>query len=81
MVLGILLYEAVEMAYNVSKIGYNSVTGIYNWYYQIPSEDIQEQEKLIKELRLLEDRLKSLENKIIDVEFKHDISNNMQIID
>ena len=38
MVLGILLYEAVEMAYNVTKIGYNSVTGIYNWYYQIPSE-------------------------------------------
>ena len=25
MVLGILLYEAVEMAYNVTKIGYNSV--------------------------------------------------------
>ena len=70
------------MAYNVTKIGYNGVTGIYNWYYQIPSEEIQEQEKLIKELRLLEDRLKSLENKITNVELKHDISNNnMKMID
>jgi len=33
-------------------------------------------------LRLLEDRLKSLENKITNVELKHDISNNnMKMID
>jgi hypothetical protein len=53
------------MAYNVTKLGYNSITGAYNWYYQIPSDVILENEKLIEELKILENRLLSLETKII----------------
>ena len=39
MVLGFILYETIDIAYNVSKLGYNSVTGLYNWYYDIKTED------------------------------------------
>ena len=34
MVLGMLLYEGVDIAYNVVRLGYNSIAGVYNWYYQ-----------------------------------------------
>ena len=54
MVLGFLIYESIDIAYNVSKIGYNSITGIYNWYYQVKNEE-EEKEN---------DRLSRLENKI-----------------
>ena len=30
MVLGIILYESADLAYNVVKLGYNGVTGVYN---------------------------------------------------
>ena len=39
MVLGFVLYEAVDLGYNVVKIGYNSITGAYNWYYQIDAHE------------------------------------------
>lgn len=36
----------MDIAYNVGKIGYNSVTGMYNWYYDVKTEDQQEIERL-----------------------------------
>lgn len=49
MVLGFILYESIDLVYHVGKIGYNTVSGAYNWYY-----GTQEENK----------RLKRLENKI-----------------
>ena len=33
MVLGMILYESVDLAYNVVKLGYNGVRGTYYWWY------------------------------------------------
>ena len=35
MVLGFVLYEAVDVGYNVIKMTYNGVAYTYNWYYGI----------------------------------------------
>ena len=39
MVLGIILYESVDLAYNVVKLSYNGVTGVYNWWYQVEEKE------------------------------------------
>tara|TARA_B100001121_G_C18185967_1_gene387876 strand:- start:86 stop:316 length:231 start_codon:yes stop_codon:yes gene_type:complete len=56
MVLGFIIYESIDIAYNIGKISYNGVTGLYNWYYDIKSEEKQELERLDK----LEDKLDKL---------------------
>ena len=66
MVLGIILYEGVDLAYNVVKLGYNGVTGIYNWWYQVEQlekeESHNETKELIKQLKLLNNKFEELEN-------------------
>ena len=68
MVLGMLLYEGADIAYNVVRLGYNSVAGAYNWYYQI--EEIEEEthkeaKEMIDELKKLNKRVKELEDALI----------------
>lgn len=62
MVLGFLLYEAVDMAYHATKLTFNSASFLYNWYYDISihtlDNKVQHEEEHIK---LLEDRVKQLE--------------------
>jgi len=62
MVLGFLLYEAVDMAYHATKLTFNSASFLYNWYYDISIHNlgnkVQHEEEHIK---LLEDRVKQLE--------------------
>ena len=75
-----ILYEGVDLAYNIVRLGYNSVTGVYSWYYQTEAqvqeekrerEDQEEQEKhdeahqMIKELKLLNERIKELEDTLV----------------
>ena len=66
MVLGIILYEGVDLAYNVVKLGYNGVTGVYNWWYQVEQlekeESHNETKELIKQLKLLNNKVEELEN-------------------
>ena len=57
MVLGFIVYEAVDVVYNVGKIGYNSVTGFYNWYYSVETPEVIERKKEM-------DKIEELENKI-----------------
>ena len=75
MVLGILLYEAVDLVYNTVKITYNSVTGIYNWYYKVDEKEkaLRHMEtniehydrlKLINSINILNERLKHIEEKM-----------------
>jgi hypothetical protein len=72
MVLGILLYEAVDLAYNTVKLTYNSVSGIYNWYYKVDEKEkaLRHMEtntehydrlKLINSINILSERLKHIE--------------------
>tara|TARA_B100001250_G_C19603602_1_gene701720 strand:+ start:530 stop:754 length:225 start_codon:yes stop_codon:yes gene_type:complete len=66
MVLGIILYESADLAYNVVKLGYNGVTGVYNWWYQVEQiekeESHNENKELIKQLKLLNNKVEELEN-------------------
>ena len=66
MVLGIILYESADLAYNVVKLGYNGVTGVYNWWCQIEQiekeESHNETKELIKQLKLLNNKVEELEN-------------------
>lgn len=66
MVLGIILYESVDLAYNVVKLSYNGVTGVYNWWYQVEEKEKEkhheETAELIKEIKNLNNRIKELED-------------------
>ena len=67
MVLGFLLYEAIDAAYHATKLTFNSASFLYNWYYDISIHNldnkIQHEEEHVK---LLEDRVKQLEH-LLDV--------------
>tara|TARA_B110000967_G_C18890535_1_gene567040 strand:- start:2184 stop:2417 length:234 start_codon:yes stop_codon:yes gene_type:complete len=65
--LGILLYEAVDIVYNVSRIGYNTVLGTYNWYIGVPEETDITRDTKIKEL---EDKLSELSELFKDSNLK-----------
>ena len=59
--LGMILYETVDLVYNVSKLTYNGVRGIYYWYYglEYPEQiEIEKRDALIIEIR---ERIKHLE--------------------
>jgi hypothetical protein len=59
--LGMLLYEVADLAYNVSRITYNGARGIYYWYYDMDypeQEEIKKREEVIIELTK---RIKHLE--------------------
>lgn len=71
--LGYLLYETVEVAYTVLKLGYNAGTGVYYWYYDIKNkseEEIKiealEEEESKKDLIIqdLQNRIEKLEDKL-----------------
>ena len=41
MVLGYLLYEAVDLGINVVKITYNGARGVYYWWYDIDYPEVE----------------------------------------
>ena len=76
--LGVLLYETVDLGYNMLRLMFKVGTGTYNWYYKIDPQEIEKKkinELIIKELEdskqiiILNEKIKKLEN-YIDVEFK-----------
>ena len=40
MVLGFLLYEAIDLVYHSGKITYNGASSVYNWYYGIDNSSL-----------------------------------------
>lgn len=73
MVLGFVLYEAADIVYNVSKIGYNSVVGVYNWYYQIEDPLVAEQKKETKRIEELENKIDKLSEILVQSNLKQKI--------
>ena len=59
MVFGFILYETIDILYNITKLSYNGVYGIYSWYYDV-NENENENEKIL----MLENRIKELEEKL-----------------
>ncbi len=59
MVLGFILYETVDLVYNISALTYKGTKYMYKWYYGI--EDVIKE----KEIELLRIRIKDLEEKLL----------------
>ena len=57
MVLGFILYEAVDFVWHFGKLTWDGTKYVYNWYYEIPSNDKIE----IDKLTLLENKIKHIE--------------------
>ena len=70
MVLGVIVYEAFDVAYNIGKLGYNGVTGLYNWYYQIEDPIIKEKKKEIKKIEELESKIDELSKLFVQSNLK-----------
>lgn len=64
MVLGYLLYEAVDLSVNVVKISYNGIRGIYYWWYNEDYPEVEREKLLIKDIEVLTERLEKLESKL-----------------
>lgn len=61
MVLGFILYETVDLVYNMGLMTYNGTSYVYKWYYGIEDEETKK-EKDIEDLRL---RILQLEHKLL----------------
>ena len=61
MVLGFILYETVDLVYNMGLMTYNGTSYVYKWYYGIEDEETKK-EKEIEDLRL---RILQLEQKLL----------------
>ena len=61
MVLGFILYETVDLAYNMGLMTYNGTAYVYRWYYGIDDENTKK-EKEIEDLRL---RIAELESRLL----------------
>ena len=76
MVLGFILYEAVDVAYHVTKMTLNSASMVYNWYYDINIYSIDNKVRTDEEhIKQLEDRVQQLEDMILIGDLKQNDSN------
>jgi hypothetical protein len=74
MVLGFLLYEAVDVAYHATKLTFNSATFVYNWYYGININNLD------NKLQHDEQHIKMLEDRVKQLEYIMDVSGNCDSI-
>lgn len=61
--IGFLIYEFFELCYYLTKLGYNGITSIYNWYYQSDNLTKDEIKNKINELKLKIKELEELSTK------------------
>jgi len=66
MVLGFLLYEAADFTWHFGKLIYNGTKGVYDWYYEVPTQDDIEIDKLV----IIEKKLDKLEHILEKDEFQ-----------
>jgi hypothetical protein len=59
MVLGLILYETVDLLYNIGSLTVNGTISVYNWYYAIPKISKE------KDIEMLKLRLENLEKKLL----------------
>jgi len=66
MVLGYLLYEAVDLGVNVVKITYNGARGVYHWWYATDYPEVEREKLVIKDMEELTQRIMELEKTLKD---------------
>ena len=64
MVLGFVLYESIDLAYNVLKLGYNGISGVYNWYYYEPEPETSREQEILIEMTSLMEKLEELQKEL-----------------
>lgn len=64
MVLGLILYEGVDILVNLGKITYNAGRGTYYWLYGKEYPEVENEEERLKEMKLLMDRIDDLQSQI-----------------
>ena len=85
MVLGFLLYEAVDFTWHFGKMIYNGSKYAYNWYYEVPTPDDIEIDKLVSIERKLDrldsilekDEFQKLLHKLVDEEGNEILKNKL----
>ena len=66
MVLGYLLYEAVDLGVNVVKITYNGARGVYYWWYDTDYPEVEREKQSIADMEILTKRREELEKTLKD---------------
>ena len=64
MVLGFVLYESIDLAYNVLRLGYNGISGVYNWYYYEPEPEVTREQEILIEMTSLMEKLEELQKEL-----------------
>ena len=59
--IGLILYEAADLVYNITKITYNGARGIYYWYYGLEYPEQLELKNREERIIELTQRIKHLE--------------------
>ena len=60
MVLGYLLYEAVDLGINVLKLTYNGVRGTYYWWYDIDYPEVAREKRALEDVEKLTKQLSDM---------------------
>lgn len=69
MVLGFVLYETVDVGYNIIKMTYNGVAYTYNWYYGTIPETLETKLQHDEhELKQTKERIAVLERRLLALE-------------
>ena len=69
MVLGFIIYESIELVYNVGKLTLNGAYGLYSWYYNVTPPMTEQMKLELKQIELIErltNRIENLEHLIED---------------
>ena len=62
MVLGYLLYEAVDLGIHAIKLTYNGVRGTYYWWYNEDYPEVVQEKRKIADIEKLIAKIEKLEN-------------------
>jgi hypothetical protein len=62
--LGLILYEGVDIMVSLSKITYNMGRGVYYWWKNEDYPEIVEKNQLLNQVKLLQQKVEELERKI-----------------
>ena len=79
MVLGFILYESLELVYNVGKLTINGAYGLYSWYYDVKPPMTEQMKLELKQIELIErltNRIENLEHLLEDKKEENSTNEN-----
>ena len=79
MVLGFILYESLELVYNVGKLTINGAYGLYSWYYDVKPAMTEQMKLELKQIELIErltNRIENLEHLLEDKKEENSTNEN-----